>query len=87
MPWGVQTTLPLIYPYKNDRETVQNDDFPVRVGTFDAKKRLRQSDIMFIWPHCALLRPYTPPHALRASVSVLPGLIFSFYGHLDFKKD
>ena len=56
-----QTTLPLIYPYKNDRETVQNDDFPVRVGTFGAKIRLRQSDIMFIWPHCALLRPCTPP--------------------------
>ena len=27
------------------------------------------------------------PQALRGSVSVLPGLIFSFYGHLDFKKD
>ena len=56
-----QISLPLINPYKNDRETVQNDDFPGRVGTFGAKKRLRQSDIMFIWPHCALLRPFTPP--------------------------
>ena len=33
-----QTTLPLIYPYKNDRETVQNDDFPVRVGHFWREK-------------------------------------------------
>ena len=35
---------------------------------------------------CTFEALYTP-HALRASVSVLPGLIFSFYGHLDFKKD
>ena len=35
---------------------------------------------------CTFEALYTP-HALRASVSVLPGLIFSFYGHLDLKKD
>ena len=35
---------------------------------------------------CTFEELYTP-HALRASVSVLPGLISSFYGHLDLKKD
>ena len=85
MPWGTVNNFASHIPLQKRPGNSAKWRFSCACGHFGAKKRLRQSDIMIIWPHCALLRTCTSPSPSdKCFRAFWP---FSFYGHPDLKKD